>query len=403
MSNTARRLASGSCLLLLALLLASCQGAGPAPQPVDQDPPVVAPPADPPATDPPDTTPPDTTPPTTDPPATDPPATDPPDTTPPAPTLPTDYQFSVQVSTTSYRYGGSAASFDTTWAYVPSRQIHDDITGDLALDLNTIQDLDPSIPLLQVRVHAHDAQDLRMAFCSLSYDATRLQPVLNTRGPALGADARTSLPPALPQPGTEQFAVFLLNPDMQTGVSFADDVVANFYFMPPGFVDAGPPGAPLPAPMLPDCSVTLSYDAAAGALTWGYLLPGDFDQNGVLDLDDFATWAVHFGGNATDLDSIEGVIHNAATGTVGYLDLPRWGMHSAFAVDSYNVYSGAAADYPAGGTLLGNVPLSSASGDPAMERLKFAFAIPAPAAGTHYWVKPVNHAVAGVASNDVTP
>jgi hypothetical protein len=78
------------------------------------------------------------------------------------------------------------------------------------------------------------------------------------------------------------------------------------------------------------------------------------------------------------------------------------GMHFYNAVDSFNVYTGIAGDYPDAGTLVGNVPFSAASGDPAATRLYFEFTPTAPATGQVYWVKPAYGSGEGTPSAAVT-
>jgi hypothetical protein len=300
------------------------------------------------------------------------------------------FDFPVRLLAQSFELGGSVASVDATWSHYEGEMWWSNPVqqGEVAPD-----------DLIEVLVNVHGANKLKSAYIELGFDNTRLSPNYAAPGEVLGVEVVGSIPNIGPigqsSPTPLLFAALMLRPQDQPGFS-GDGVVAKFYF------EAGEIGStPLTqstAPMMPDCAAMLAVDAA-GLLSWGYQLPGDFNQDGLVDLFDWTALTVNYGDAVASLDSIGGVIHNSATGSVFMGDISLWGMHFGNAVDGYNVYTGSAADYPAGGTLLGSVPLTAAVGDPAVERLSFSYQVTSPQPSSHYWVKPFYGASEGTASN----
>ncbi len=338
-----------------------------------------------------------TNPPVVNPPVTNPDPANPDDKPGHGSELPTELDFDIKVTDTSYKYGGSAESFYTTWSLY---------TGDWWWDNTVGNGPNPDVPMIEVELHAVNAVGLRMVFTEYEFDSTKIYPEYSAAGPALGENVLVSIPHYFKHGATDtvQFAVMQFHPQDQPGFTGADGVVAKYYFVegnPPGGFTSPPWQDPV-VPSDPPCAASLTYDATAGALKWGYQLPGDFDQNGYVDLNDWSVLVANFNDPVTSLDSIEGVIHNAGTGNAQLQDISIWGPHINYSIASYNVYAGAAADYPEGGTLLGSVAQTAGTGDPAAARLQYSFALPSAGAGQHYWVRPVAGGAEGIPSNDLT-
>lgn len=147
-----------------------------------------------------------------------------------------------------------------------------------------------------------------------------------------------------------------------------------------------------------------SYDAGNGILTWPYYNSGDYDQNGVVAVQDLTPIGIHFGDpvpesapGVSDSGSALDVIDGSRDHTINVQDLTSIGVNFGHRVDHYAIY--AAADdsaYPAGNTAasslspIQDLPLSAAQGDTTSKRASFGAAIPVEFLGDVFWVRPVD-------------
>jgi hypothetical protein len=136
-------------------------------------------------------------------------------------------------------------------------------------------------------------------------------------------------------------------------------------------------------------------DNAFPSLRWRYYNPGDYDQNGEVNLGDMLPLAQHLGVDARGKGpaTIESVLDGDGNGEINIADLTVIGKNlKRSALGGFKVYaSPASVTDPAlpGAFQLGSVAFSSTASNPRMERLVFeltlAGADPATAWDYYYW------------------
>ncbi|MBN2083400.1 hypothetical protein JW859_14490 [bacterium] len=148
----------------------------------------------------------------------------------------------------------------------------------------------------------------------------------------------------------------------------------------------------------------LVWDEEAGTVSWEYYNPGDFDQNGIVELTDINVLARRIGEEPDEMTAEElaaylAVLDANQDGIVSAKDAEKLRYTIGLNVTGgYNLYAYAAAqdDYPSEFTELRNastdsyglalsVPLSAGTGDPLVQPLAFsaAFNVPADLAAQH--------------------
>jgi hypothetical protein len=155
----------------------------------------------------------------------------------------------------------------------------------------------------------------------------------------------------------------------------------------------------------------LSFDAGTTTLSWGYTSPGDYNQDGLVTVNDLTPLGAHFlksnGGNPWPLDTIESVVDGNSDGVINISDLTPLGANLGAKVTGYNVYASQdpATDYPAAidepSTIapLATVALAEATGNRTTERLAFTYVAAGHTAADTYWVRPADSALEGTPSN----
>jgi len=192
----------------------------------------------------------------------------------------------------------------------------------------------------------------------------------------------------------------------------------NEYHWVRPYDELGNEGTPsiLQQPLDPDAHVplggssatVLSWDGGAGTCSWGYYNAGDYNQNGLVESQDLTVTGVHFGKTGPFApDSIEAVIDGNRDEEISALDIDLVGKYHNQQVTGYNIYlSNVAVDYAFGSTnpsvidAVGSVAFVDASGNGAVERLRFGHLLGEDPGGYYLWVRPYNaDGLEGIASN----
>jgi hypothetical protein len=265
---------------------------------------------------------------------------------------------------------------------------------------------------LVVDIVTTGATNLKALYFELDYDATALSPAGATAsgvlaGAAAEAQAASLLElPVLDQPGTVTHGQVLAGWDRRDGFT-GSGVLASVRFVT---VALGAAGQRVADESRSAASATaqnylerfeLDFDADAQEVSWYYDFPGDFDQNGTVAITDLSRFAQHYGlrGNvpvsAAERNTANGVADADANGQITIGDLAKLGQNFnltyggcllAHAVDvsaGYPIKPEQIAAQNLDGPL--NIPFSSATGNPQIERLKFS-ASTAGHKGRFYWV-----------------
>ena len=160
---------------------------------------------------------------------------------------------------------------------------------------------------------------------------------------------------------------------------------------------------------------TLVYSGEGALLNWGYLSPGDYDQNGMVGLSDLVPLAVHFGestgtGDPFPENSIGAVIDGDGNGELNLADIIAIALNFGMHVEGYRVYAAdntvacpTSADSPNGtGTVyIGGVAFGDAQEPPGGGRKVFNYQVVPTATTQYFWVRPTDGETDGSASNYV--
>lgn len=254
---------------------------------------------------------------------------------------------------------------------------------------------------VMVSIKANAAVNLKALYASLEYDPARYTPL--TAGPARslpGTENYISMD-YLKDSGRMWYGQVLTNYEWRAGFS-GSGTLATAVFRK----GAAPARAVSTPPNSPSSATLLTWDGALG-LDWLYFNTGDYDQNQEVGIADLTPLGARFGEtyNAADKSTGLSAIDGDGNGELNISDLTPIGANfGKLCSGGYNVYSGAVAgDYPAGGTLAGNIAFSSATGGfgggaTAGTRKAFHY----DEGGTlaeFYWVKPSDGTTDGTPSN----
>jgi len=152
----------------------------------------------------------------------------------------------------------------------------------------------------------------------------------------------------------------------------------------------------------------LTYNTGAQRLEWYYSLPGDFDQDGRVFMDDLILFDIH---NETpgpfEPGQVESLIDSNMDSYIATDDVTAFGVHLNQTIDGYNVYTTAdpgqvPTDLQLPSTLspVTYVAFSDAAGDPLVDRLHFSAKLSLPA-GSSAWIRPVHNGSEGPVSEIV--
>lgn len=155
-----------------------------------------------------------------------------------------------------------------------------------------------------------------------------------------------------------------------------------------------------------DAIAVLSFDSETSTLSWGYYSPGDYDQNGEVNVADITPIAVHFGesGGFTG-NSIQAVVDGDSNGEINTADITPLVVNFGTTVSEYRIFTSTdETDYPWDGgdngpttVLLEAIPLNASVLEPG-SRLQFIFDIAEPLVDAYYWVRPSDGILEGAPS-----
>jgi hypothetical protein len=244
-----------------------------------------------------------------------------------------------------------------------------------------------------VTISGRELRDVRSMYFELEYDPARLDPlaVVQSGLEAKGEVLALSLTDC---PGRVRCGQVLVHPQRRTGLSGAAQLARVSFACTPcrkaPRTASAPPGT--------NASKALpSWDAPTSTLSWGYCVNGDYNQDGAVAIVDLTPLGMHFGEQGPfPATTVQSVIDSNADQKLNAADLTAIGVNYGHnALGGYVVFESTdPAKYPQKNTdppvLMGidGVPLNAATGNPALERLRFSYQFAAPAAQAYYFVRP---------------
>ena len=254
---------------------------------------------------------------------------------------------------------------------------------------------------LIAEVRSVDARGLKALYFEMEYDALRFTPLSAEATGELGAAESIIELAVLSERGSVQHGQVLANWDRQSGFS-GDAVLARLRFAQRPFGAGSARGVSVPP--LNEKSITptiLREDPPDIELLWFYTNNGDYNQDGLVGIADLTPLGLHFGESppASPL-SLLAQIDGDGNGEINISDLTPIGQNFGSSVNGgYNLYRSAnIADYPAAPAAESTIPafehieFSALLGDPALQRLAYNHAAPAPAGAEYFWVRPLDSA-----------
>jgi PKD repeat protein len=151
-------------------------------------------------------------------------------------------------------------------------------------------------------------------------------------------------------------------------------------------------------PDLDSAAAVLSWDSGAGNLTWYYSHPGDYNQDGLVTVNDITPLGVNFNAEGPfDIASALSVVDGNSDGLITVNDITPIGQNYNKSIERYQAFhSESMSDYPtsntapngAGATLLGTVQLRN---NPllANKRRLFTLHLSSPPPAGYGWVRPL--------------
>lgn len=152
-------------------------------------------------------------------------------------------------------------------------------------------------------------------------------------------------------------------------------------------------------PDLDSAEAVLSWDSGSGNLTWFYCHPGDYNQDGLVTVNDITPLGVNFNAAGPfDMESALSVVDGYSDGLITVNDITPIGQNFNKSIERYQAFhSDSLGDYPssntapngAGATLLGTVQLIN---NPllANKRRLFTLHLNSPPTSGYGWVRPLS-------------
>jgi hypothetical protein len=264
-----------------------------------------------------------------------------------------------------------------------------------------------------VNVRVQGAQGLRALFCEVHYDAVRYCPVGVCPTSALGPPEQLLQLAILDEPGTVHYAQMLTRPQQRTGFSGSGTLVRLRFAH-----HAAWSARRTSAPPVDEAARTRLRDRHPATLCWYYTNPGDYNQDGLVNINDIAPLGKLYGDSNTLGYFLCGSAQRQADGNddglISINDLTAIGRNwGNSALGGYRVYeSTELTDYPFNG-LGGNgggavraatlALADSVTEDTAVSRLEFRLSPASADIHKYYWVRPVDDdGVEGIASEPLT-
>ncbi|MCB1188488.1 PKD domain-containing protein [bacterium] len=156
----------------------------------------------------------------------------------------------------------------------------------------------------------------------------------------------------------------------------------------------------------------LTYNGGNSSLVWRYYSPGDYDQNGFVNVSDLTPLGQNFGktaqGGSFPENSIEAVVDGDGNGEINLADVTPIGVNFGVQCSGYNIYVAEnetavppTPDAPngSGASLVDSVAFSSANLTGG--RKSFTLQVVPTALQQQFWVRPTDGTLDGAASNAV--
>lgn len=244
--------------------------------------------------------------------------------------------------------------------------------------------------LRRISIFARDAQDLKALFVEIRFDTQKWH--VSDSAPSAAFDAE-ALHLALPTAdGPLQYGQVLPGYDQRAGFS-GSGKLATLTFEPgaaPATTDAEKAVASA-GPL-----VKLGWDPASNTLSWPYGVPGDYDQNGEVNIADLSPLGKYFGQSGPfGEQQLESQVDGDGNGEINLADLTPIGSNFGQTVSAYQVYFAQnesslpqAGKEDNSGLVRGAPGFSTALGAAASERLHFDYSFGPAAPNGWVWVRP---------------
>ncbi|MBN2083171.1 PKD domain-containing protein [bacterium] len=256
--------------------------------------------------------------------------------------------------------------------------------------------------IIRAEIVLQAAQPVAEAFCELSYDASSYSPAaVEFTGELAGADQQLdsliSLD-VLSRAGVVYLGQVITSA-AQAGSFQGTARLARVEFRPEPFAARQASTPPEAA-----TATGLDWDVENKVLSWGYHLPGDYNQDGLVSVHDLTPLGVHFQeAGPFDSHSALSVIDGNSDGLITVNDITPIGQHFNRSIEGYRIFATEnAAEVPerevSDVAMLEFLPLEAAVGDRITERLWFERAYPDLDPELKVWVVPVGDGEDGLAS-----
>jgi hypothetical protein len=242
---------------------------------------------------------------------------------------------------------------------------------------------------LAVDISVSDARGLKACYFELDYDANHWNPVSAIATQLLTRNGGELVElPVFTQRGMVTYGAVLAKYEGEVGCS-GDGVVATVVFGSAPFIEPVPHTST--ATFLSDMArlrSPMKYNAEDQTMNWSYVQPGDYDQNGEVNVSDLTRLALYISqtvdyGQPGTYEGVVSVADGDVNGEVNLGDISVIGANFGTRVEIFNVYAVDATEiypsYPIFPSRLsdpfaqiGSISFSTSTGDPSQQRIGFS-------------------------------